>query len=78
MSAARLFLARVDTSPEVEVVFAGREHHCAASKWLDKLSDQVITYTDAVSFAAMEERGCTSVIGFDRHFAIAGFQPFRP
>ena len=74
--AAGVFLDRIDTSAEVEVVFATSSHHEAARAWLTKLADQAITYADAVSFAAMDGRGCRSAISFDRDFSIAGFQLF--
>jgi predicted nucleic acid-binding protein len=40
---------------------------------LTKLSDQRLSYTDAVSFAVMEERGCAAAMSFDADFAVAGF-----
>lgn len=60
-------------SVEVEIQFTGPEHHERARKWINQLSDQVITYTDANSFAVMESRKLRDAMTFDRDFAIAGF-----
>jgi len=76
-AAASVFLDRIDASAEVEVEYAAATHHAAARRWLTKLADQTITYTDAVSFAAMEARGCRSALSFDHDFVIAGFELFR-
>jgi uncharacterized protein len=53
-------------------------HHEAALGWLRRFPDQRFTYTDATSFAVMERRSCRQVIGFDRHFEIAGFSRWQP
>lgn len=76
-AAARVFLDRIEVSAEVELEYATAKHHASARDWLTRLSDQTITYTDAVSFAAMSARGCHSALSFDRDFVIAGFAPFR-
>jgi predicted nucleic acid-binding protein len=55
------------------VEFATAVHHVAARRWLARLADQAISYTDAVSFAVMQARRCGAALAFDRHFAIAGF-----
>jgi hypothetical protein len=71
--AAAAALARIDASTAVSVEFATRQHHVVARRWLAKLSDQVIAYADAVSFAIMEATRCTVFVGFDADFVIAGF-----
>lgn len=76
-AAAGVFLDRVDVSNEVEIEYATANHHAATRACLTKLSDQTITYADAVSFAAMDARGCRSALSFDRDFVIAGFALFR-
>lgn len=58
----------------VEIVFADADVHRAAREWLDRLADQVITYTDASSFALMRARRCESALSFDRDFELAGFR----
>jgi predicted nucleic acid-binding protein len=71
---AALAVARIDTSHATSIVFAGAQHHAAARRWLDQLSDQVISYTDAISFAVMQETHCSAVMSFDHDFVVAGFQ----
>lgn len=62
---------------EVQVMFAGAEHHERARAWLSRLHDQTITYADAVSFAVMESKGLNEALTFDRDFVIAGFSTGR-
>ncbi len=57
-----------------DFVFVDEQHHEAAKKWLAKLDDQEITYTDAVSFAVMEALRLERAISFDDDFTIAGFE----
>ncbi len=76
--AAQAVLHRMDASPLLEIEFATAAHHAGGRTWIDKLADQVLTYTDAVSFAVMESRGCTGALTFDRHFTIAGFARWQP
>lgn len=70
---AALVLERIHASPHLDVEFATRAQHDGALRWLAKLSDQHLTYTDAVSFAVMEERKCAAVMSFDSDFSVAGF-----
>jgi len=71
--AASLVLERMEKSPSLTIVFATAEHHEEAGRWLGKLTDQRITYTDGVSFAVMDAHGCKTAMSFDRDFTIAGF-----
>jgi predicted nucleic acid-binding protein len=71
---ASALLDRIEASRLVTIVHAGAEHHLAARRWLAKLADQPVSYTDAVSFAVMETARCRVAMTFDRHFAIAGFR----
>lgn len=75
-AAALAFVDRVDRSPSVGVVFATAEHHRRAREWLARLDDQAISYTDAVSFAIVEDTRCTAVLTYDHDFAVAGFRRF--
>ncbi len=68
---------RIEASRLVTIVHAGEEHHLAARRWLGKLADQPVSYTDAVSFAVMEVARCRVAMTFDRHFAIAGFRVWQ-
>jgi predicted nucleic acid-binding protein len=72
--AALAFLERTEESPLVRVQYAAAEHHASALDWLRRLGDQVITYTDAVSFAIAAATRSEAVIGFDHDFLIAGFR----
>src|SRR5437870_2762555 len=49
----------------------------AARKWLARLRDHPVSYTDAVSFAVMTARRCRTALSFDRHFQTAGFDLWR-
>jgi predicted nucleic acid-binding protein len=71
---AALLLDRIDASDLLRIEFVTAAHHTAARRWLAKLPDQVITYTDATSFAVMEASRCTAVISFDHDFVTAGFR----
>jgi len=73
-AAARTFLDGLDASRHLEIDFATPSEHAEARAWIAKLADHPITYTDAVSFAAMERRRCRLVLGFDRDFLLAGFE----
>src|SRR5438034_917898 len=42
--------------------------------WLERYDDQNFSFTDAVSFAGMAERGITDALTLDGHFAAAGFR----
>ena len=76
--AATLLLDRIDASPRLTIEFVTPAHHVAARRWLTNLSDQVITYTDAVSFAVMEAARCTAAMSFDHDFVTAGFRLWQP
>jgi predicted nucleic acid-binding protein len=75
--AAAATLARIEGSRRTTIEFATRAHHQAAQAWLTKLADQVITYTDAVSFALVKATRCDAVIAFDADFVVAGFTVWR-
>jgi predicted nucleic acid-binding protein len=77
IKAAAAVLEAIDGSTHVRLVFPAAAHHEAARGWLEKLSDQEITYADATSFAVMRAEHCPSAITFDRDFVIAGFDVWR-
>jgi predicted nucleic acid-binding protein len=72
--AAAATLERIEASELVAIEYATARHHAVALGWLRKLSDHVITYTDAVSFAVVAATHCQAVIGFDRDFVVAGLR----
>jgi uncharacterized protein len=76
--AAATVLGAIDGSAHLRLVFPDVAHHRAARAWLRKLSDQVITYTDAISFAIMDVERCSAALSFDHDFIVAGFQVLRP
>jgi len=71
-------LGRIEASRLVSIVYATEAHHRAGHAWLARLGDQIISYTDAVSFAVMSEAGCHVAMSFDRDFAVAGFPLWQP
>src|SRR3989442_14993170 len=71
-------LERVDASPSVTIHFATAAEHAVARRWLERMAPRPITYTDAVSFAAMETLRCTAALTFDQDFLVAGFLRWRP
>ncbi|MCC6848211.1 MAG: PIN domain-containing protein [Deltaproteobacteria bacterium] len=76
--AAATALERIEASPIVRLVFPTAAHHASARAWLARLPDQRITYTDAVSFAVMEQAKCPVALGFDHDFLVAGFELWDP
>ena len=44
-----------------------------ALRWLEKLGNQAVSFTDCVSFALMKRHRLPRAFGFDRHFIAAGF-----
>ena len=77
IAAARAAIERIEGSASVAIVFADESHHRTACAWLDRLRDQRISYTDAVSFAVMRAAGCSVAMTFDRDFTIAGFRVWQ-
>jgi len=71
---AALVVDRMQASPLLTIVFTTAAHHGAGRKWLERLADQRITYTDAVSFAVMEAAQSSAAMSFDHDFVVAGFR----
>jgi len=71
--AAGAALDHIEASSLVRTQFAAESHHRAARRWMARLDDHRISYTDAVSFAVMQAGRCRAVLGFDSDFTIAGF-----
>jgi predicted nucleic acid-binding protein len=74
---AKAALEHIDASPSVSVKFADGKVHRDARAWLAKLHDQVISYTDAASFAVMSAHRCKVALTFDKDFLIAGYTLWR-
>ncbi|MBI3186064.1 MAG: PIN domain-containing protein [Myxococcales bacterium] len=75
--AARAALERIEASRLLTVLFPDLSIHREAMGWIDRLDDQVITYTDAVSFALMKASLCEAALSFDHDFTVAGFALWR-
>lgn len=69
------FVADLQDSTEVEMVWVGESLHRAALTLLEQREDKTWSLCDGVSFILMEERGITAALTTDRHFAQAGFHP---
>jgi predicted nucleic acid-binding protein len=72
-AAASTFLESIRSSPRIEKVQSTEELEIEAEDILRRYSDQAFSYTDAVSFALMRQRGIDAAFAFDKHFSIAGF-----
>ena len=70
---AAVALDVIDKSPSVSVHFVTAALHREARGWLARFDDQVISYTDAASFALMKARRCKEAISFDHDFVVAGY-----
>lgn len=77
IDAAAVALDKISASPVLTIEYTTAEHHRSAGEWLGKLGDQVISYTDAVSFTVMVARRCDAALSFDDDFVIAGFTLLR-
>ena len=47
-----------------------------ALQYFEKFADQLVSFTDCISFAMMKRIGAEAVFSFDKHFALAGFKAF--
>jgi predicted nucleic acid-binding protein len=61
-------------SEEIEWLAASRDDLDEALRWLGKFSDQKLSFTDCLSFGLMRREGIPAVFGFDRHFALVGYE----
>jgi uncharacterized protein len=71
---ALAFVRTVDEVPNVVVRSTRDLENEAERNWLARYSDQGFSFTDAVSFAVMTNRGMRDALSIDHHFAVAGFQ----
>ncbi|MDH3212971.1 MAG: PIN domain-containing protein [Myxococcales bacterium] len=65
---------RILTSHALRLVRPDLEDELSAVTLFESFADQGVSFTDALSFAVMRRLGIARVFGFDRHFALAGFE----
>jgi len=68
------YLRSLRGSPRLEIVCSDAALESLAESILEKHADQDFSYTDAVSFAVMQQRGLLQAFTFDKHFATLGFE----
>jgi hypothetical protein len=61
-------------SPRLIKVSSDVRLEASAEAILESYVDQDFSFTDAVSFVVMQERGIQESLTFDKHFAVMGFQ----
>ena len=61
-------------SESLTILRPGREDELKAIAFLEKYSDQRLSFTDCVSFVLMKSKRIKRVFTFDHHFQLAGFQ----
>lgn len=74
-AAVLAFVAALQDSTEVEVVWVDKSLHRDALALLQQRLDKDWSLCDAVSFILMEARGLTEALTTDHHFEQAGFRP---
>lgn len=73
-ASALAFVGHVARPPNLVVYSTPDIDAEAVTDWLDPYDDQDFSFTDAVSFVVMTERGITDALTLDRHFVAAGFR----
>jgi predicted nucleic acid-binding protein len=71
---ALTFVRTVGRAPNIVVSSSPEYEENAVTDWLERFDDQSFSFTDAVSFAVMSDRGLREVLALDHHFAVAGFE----
>ena len=77
-AAAQAFARTVVEPPNVVVWSSAALEAAALGDWLERYDDEDFSFTDAVSFAIMTERGIGEALALDQHFRVAGFTTLPP
>jgi len=64
---------RIYASQKLEILRPEAEDEHEALKWLERFSDQRVSFTDCISFVLMRRYRVQIAFSFDRHFETAGF-----
>jgi predicted nucleic acid-binding protein len=67
------FVREVSRTPNIVIASSAEYENLAVTDWLEKFDDQLFSFTDAVSFAVMSDRGVRDALALDHRFAVAGF-----
>ena len=67
------FLNIIEQAPAIQCICSDHKLEVQARDILRRYDDQDFSYTDAVSFALMQQRNLTEAFTFDHHFSIVGF-----
>ena len=70
---ALTFVREVRRAPNIIVASSAEDEESAVTDWLEKFDNQLFSFTDAVSFAVMSDRGIREALALDHHFSAAGF-----
>lgn len=70
---ALTFVREVRRGPNIVIASSAEYEDTAVTDWLPKFGDQLFSFTDAVSFAVMSDRGVREALALDHLFAVAGF-----
>lgn len=72
-TAAIAFLREVSRAPNIVISSTPEYEATAEAEWLSRYADHDFSFTDAVSFAVMSDRGIREALALDNHFVVAGF-----
>ncbi len=70
--AARI-IRQILSTRELTILRPALDDELTALEWVAKYADQPIGFADCVSFVLMKKNRIHDALGFDQHFALAGF-----